>query len=149
MAAVAGDTAMSGGSGSDGGGGCGAPVGVGTYAYEGHIVHVVCTAAVAAYATHTGIERTHGEIAVVGTAPAPVDMKLATGVVAVENEAVACRHIAARIKDGALLVELGTQQCAESSIAIVVAGNGSHVGTVFEYFIKAVCDEGAIVPPVL
>ena len=122
--------------GSNGGSAAGTPVSVGPYAYEGHIVHVICAAAVATNAAHAGVKRTNGEVAVVGTAPAPVDMELAAIVISIEHKTVACRHIATRIEDWALLVELGTQQCTEIRITVVLSGNGRHVGSILEEFHK-------------
>ena len=50
------------------------------------------------------------------TSPTPVDVELAVVIIAVEHEAVGSRSVAARIEEGALLVEFGTQQGAEFGI---------------------------------
>ena len=136
IAAATTDTAIARGGGRHGGGACGAPISIGAYAYEGHIVHIVGATAVASNASGTWIERSHDEVAVMRTSPTPVDVELAVVIIAVEHEAVGSRSVAARIEEGALLVEFGTQQGAEFGIAVVGTGNGSHIGTILEVLHK-------------
>ena len=69
--------------------------GVGLDADKGGIGHVVGSRAVASYATHAGVERSDGEVAVVGAAPTPVEVELVGIVVAIAHEGMASRGAAA------------------------------------------------------
>ena len=59
-------------------------------------------------------------------------MELVRGVVAVTHETVAARDIAARIKDGAALVEFVLQDSSVSALTVVAAPHNRHVRTVLE-----------------
>ncbi len=109
----------------------GGPVGIGTDTHKRNIEIAVLVVAAAACAATAGSQCPHGEVAVVGAAPAPVDIELVLRVIAVEHKAVAA-GARTRIENGAALVKLCTEICRILLVVVVVTPVCHHVGSVLE-----------------
>ena len=72
--------------------------GIGPDAYHRRIFEVVGMTAVATGAARSGIEAAHGVIAVAVTSPTPIDMKLATVIVAVQHKGMPPAGVTSRVK---------------------------------------------------
>ena len=110
----------------------GAPRRIGAYAHESNVVKVERIGSVAAGTALTRVQSPHGIVAILITAPAPVDIEQAVVVVATNHETVSTDNIAAGIEYRALLVKLIAQQSAIGSIVVKAALHSGHVGTVLE-----------------
>ena len=101
---------------------------------QGCIVHIVGARGIAADATHTGIERADGKVAVMAATPAPIEVELVAIVVAVANEGMAAVSVATRVKNRATRVELGTQKGTPPVRRVVLQPDRGHGGLVLEVF---------------